>query len=280
MQLQLLFLTAGCLCSVQSVEPLNVHDESCSMQAYHALGELSKWPDSSVNSSLLDRLVLKSKHQAEVLLEPLRSENRPRPTYVQTITNGSALFKNNQTNATGHGGIVQRVHSFLDARPEVKALLKAVLFSWVLAGLLGLCAVAAGKAKIYPPYKYLSWREIKEEEAYVVGSSTRFWHNLEPGTRWSLWMVLVLFLAIFAILWKMEVIQPVMNQLACYTYVFLFFGIVVSVIVTDVLGKVKRQAQQSLDPVLRFLEKIEGRPLLPEAASASAPEQPLPDSTR
>lgn len=43
------------------------------------------------------RLVLKSKHQAEVLPEP---ENRPRPIYVQTITNGSAPVKN-QTNA-GH----------------------------------------------------------------------------------------------------------------------------------------------------------------------------------
>lgn len=272
MQLQLLFLTAGCLCAVQSVEPLNVHDESCSMQAHHALGESSKRPDSSVNSTLLDRLVLKSKHQAEVLPEP---ENRPRPIYVQTITNGSAPVKN-QTNA-GHGGIVQRVHSFLDARPEVKALLKALLISWILAGLLGLCAVAAGKAKIYPPYKYLSWREIKEEEAYIVGSSTRFWYNLEPGTRWSLFMVLLFFLVIFGILWKMEVIQPVMNQLACYIYVLLFFGIILSVIITDVLGKVKRQAQQSLEPVLRFLEKIEGHPLLPEATNPR--DQPLPDST-
>lgn len=273
MQLQLLFLTAGCLCAVQSAEPSSVHDESCSMQAYHAPGESSKWPDSSVNSTLLDRLVLKSTHQAEVLPEP---KNRPRPIFLQTITNGSAPVS--QTNATGHGGIVQRVHSFLDARPEVKALLKALLISWILAGLLGLCAVAAGKAKFYPPYKYLSWRDIKEEEAYVVGSSMRFWYNLEPGTRWSLWMVLLFFLLIFGILWKMNVIQPVMNQLACYIYVFLFFGIILSVIVTDVLGKVKRQAQQSLEPVLRFLEKIEGQRLLPEATNSR--DQPLPDSTR
>lgn len=275
MQLQLLFLTAGCLCAAQSVEPLNVHDESCSMQAYHAVGETSKWPDSSVNSTLLDRLVLKSKHQAEVLPEP---KNRPTPIYVQTITNGSVHVKKNQTNPTGHVGILQHVHSFLDARPEVKALLKALLISWILAGSLGLCAVAAGKAKFYPPYKYLSWRDIKDEEAYVVGSSMRFWYNLEPGTRWSLWMVLLLFLVVFGILWKMEVIQPVMNQLACYIYVFLFFAIILSVIVTDVLGKVKRQAQQSLEPVLRFLEKIEGHPLLPEAANPR--DQPLPDSTR
>lgn len=92
-------------------------------------------------------------------------------------------------------------------------------------------------------------------------------------------MVLLLFLVVFGILWKMEVIQPVpiselclwclrlfvtaavasyrvvaekggrcwwarkanlevMNQLACYIYVFLFFAIILSVIVTDVLGKV------------------------------------------
>eukprot|EP00438_Fugacium_kawagutii_P009005 Skav217161 [mRNA] locus=scaffold566:114505:123659:+ [translate_table: standard] len=261
--LQLWFLT-GCLRAVRAIEPLHSHDESCSMQSYHSLGE-TKLPDSSVSSKLLDTLILKAKsHKPRT--EPLRSE-RPSNAYVEAITNRSAAFKPvNNTNSTSHGlgNLFHNVHSFFHERPEMKALLKAVLVSWAVAGWVGACAVACGKAKIYPPYKYLSWRDIKEEEAAVVGSGMRFWANLDPTTKWSLLSVFIFFLVIFMLLWKMGVIQPVINQLTCYIYVFLFFGVVISVIVTDVLSKVKKQAQESLAPVLRFLDKIEGHPLLPE----------------
>jgi len=74
------------------------------------------------------RLVLKSKHQAEVLPEP---ENRPRPIYVQTITNGSAPVKN-QTNAghvTGKQSDISDISRLL--RPPCVATLCQLCVSFV-----------------------------------------------------------------------------------------------------------------------------------------------------
>jgi len=267
MQLQLLFLKAGCLYAVQSVGPLNV-DESCSMQAYHALesSKLTKWRDSYVNADLLDKLVQKSKTRAESTEPMWKSRREPSgPTYFHTITTGSALSKPvNMTNSTKHDGILKRVHSFLDSRPEVKALLKAVLISWAIAGILGACAIALGKAKFYPPYKYLSWRQIHEAETTTIGRALNFWTSLETSTKSSILIIVTFFLVVFGIMWKMGVIQPVINQLACYVYVFLFFGILIGAVVADLLGKVAKGIQEQLEPFHKFREGLEKNLFLQE----------------
>lgn len=254
---------------MQSVGPLNV-DESCSMQAYHAL-ESSKWRDSYVNADLLDKLVQKSKTRAERTEPMLKSRREPSGlTYFHTIINGSALSKPvNMTNSTKHDGILKRAHSFLDSRPEVKALLKAVLISWAIAGILGACALALGKAKFYPPYKYLSWRQIHEAETSTIGRALNLWTSLETSTKWSIFMIVTFFLFVFGIMWKMGVIQPVINQLACYIYVFLFFGIVIGAVVADLLGKVTKGIQEQLQPFHKFREGIEKNLFLQEETKHS-----------
>eukprot|EP00434_Breviolum_minutum_P014618 symbB.v1.2.012887.t1/scaffold898.1/size154235/7 len=55
----------------------------------------------------------------------------------------------------------------------------------------------------------------------------------------------------------MGVIQPVINQLACYIYVFLFFGILIGAVVADLLGKVTKGIQEQLEPFHKFREGLE-----------------------
>ena len=85
---------------------------SCLLICHRSI-TLASLPSSLVVFGKL-RLVLKSKHQAEVLPEP---KNRPRPIYAQTITNGSAPVTKNQTSASGHvtGKQSRHVMTYLDS---------------------------------------------------------------------------------------------------------------------------------------------------------------------
>lgn len=71
------------------------------------------------------------------------------------------------------GEVTSRAHdlwAYLQDRPELLAVLKAIGVSWALAMMLGLLAMGLGAARWYPPHKYLPWRHIntQAENAYYV----------------------------------------------------------------------------------------------------------------
>ncbi|CAK9011221.1 unnamed protein product [Durusdinium trenchii] len=218
------------------------------MQTYHAVADPGK-PGSSVDADLLDRLVLK---------DPGPKDKRS--SYAM-MAHSALIFNRtrdgNQTgNATAVEGFFRKAKSFVTSRPEVVALIKALMFSFALASLLGGVAICLGVARLYPPYKYLSWRDIHEVEGFRISSLLSFWASLSATTKATLTTTMIIFTATFLLMLKLHIIQPVINQLTCYVYVFVVFGTVTAVIISDLTSQALKTFKDQLQPLHKLREQL------------------------
>jgi len=218
---------AGCFCFLQLASGAATEDDVCSAMQTRR-GDPSKerknpLVQTAINAEALDRLVART-NNSEAFSETFSEEA-------------------NQSVVLDH---VQNVKDWFNSRPpEVQVLMKAVCISLSIAASLGLLCLWCGILRFHSPSKYISWKSLAEMEAgggclsiplnmfLTLASVPASIMHLNAETRRSMGAILVFFAILFAIMWKGDLIQPVIKELASYLYVFALVGAVCVVVLID-----------------------------------------------
>ncbi|CAE7201610.1 unnamed protein product [Symbiodinium natans] len=191
---------------------------------------------------------------------------------VARTDNSSAFSEKADGSEHVEGSVRQHVRKFQDwfnsRPPEVQVLLKAVCLSWVIAVSLGLLGLACGVLRFHSPSKYISWKVLAEREAgggflsiplnifLTIASIPNSIMHLSTESRRSMAAILVFFAILFAIMWHAQLIQPVVDELASYLFVFALVGAVCVVILVDMWRRVHASLSGSFAGLRRMQQQF------------------------
>ncbi|CAE7201605.1 unnamed protein product [Symbiodinium natans] len=185
-------------------------------------------------------------------------DRRVETTAIKAEALDRLVEKQNHSNTAftvkeGRNGILRKVQSieaWIDSRPpEVQTVIKAVCYSWATAMILGLVGMGLGIVRWQPPSKYISWKALSEGGAggglcaipaailLAILSIPSNMMYLSLETRRAMCGIFIFFGALFWIMWSYGLIQPVLNQLASYIYIFALVGAICVVVLADLLQR-------------------------------------------
>eukprot|EP00913_Durusdinium_trenchii_P009979 g9365.t1 len=95
-----------------------------------------------------------------------------------------------------------------------------------------------------------------QEEGFRISSLLSFWASLSATTKATLTTTMIIFTATFLLMLKLHIIQPVINQLTCYVYVFVVFGTVTAVIISDLTSQALKTFKDQLQPLHKLREQL------------------------